>query len=173
MLYFHATFFEESKKVYFERNGATYYHINGKKQSKVHQYTLLFAAVTHLVLLWNVVSWLWEQNQLSKAAVAMTAKARLTLAMPGNGVTDGSCLCQCHCGTWMAKEFLLFYTIIFRLNKTQHLLQSEKLSRDFQSASQIWLQVSTDTNCNILMQITHGFAKMAAALKQFPSISLL
>lgn len=75
--------------------------------------------------------------------------------------------------TWMAKESLLFYTMIFRLNKMQHILQSEQLSRDFQSASQIWLQVSTDTNWNILMQIEYGLAKMAVAFKQFLSNSLL
>lgn len=63
--------------------------------------------------------------------------------------------------TWMTKELLLFYTMIFRLNKIQHILQNKKLSRDFQTASQIWLQFSTDTNWNILMQIEYGLAKMA------------
>lgn len=63
--------------------------------------------------------------------------------------------------TWMTKELLLFYTMIFRLNKIQHILQNKKLSRDFQTASQIWLQFSTGTNWNILMQIEYGLAKMA------------
>lgn len=80
--------------------------------------------------------------------------------------------------TWMAKELLLFCTTIFRFKKVQHfkfeaILQSENLSRDFQSASQIWLLVSTDTDWNILMQIEHGLAQMAAALKPFPSLSLV
>lgn len=54
----------------------------------------------------------------------------------------------------------------------QLILQSEVISRDFQSASRILLQVSTDTNWNILTQIEYGLAKIAAALKQFHFISL-
>lgn len=75
--------------------------------------------------------------------------------------------------TRMAKELLLFYTMIIRLKKMQHILQSEQLSRDFQSVLHFWLQVSTDMNWNILMQAEYALAKMVAALKQFPSISLL
>lgn len=50
---------------------------------------------------------------------------------------------------WQAGELLLFSTMIFRLNKMQHILQKEKVEKDFQSPSQIWLQAAI--NWNILM----------------------
>lgn len=118
--------------------------MKGKKQSKVHLYRF-FTVVTALgllcIMLVGAKSVIKGSGCHAKIYCGIAGKWIKESLMAANAT-----LLPC---TRRAGELLLFCTVIFRLNKMQHILQNEKVYKDFQSPSQIWLQAAT--NWNILM----------------------